>query len=108
MLIKSRIPGPRAKHTHLPTIAYATVRSGLGFRRGWTVSFRFFKHDVEMIARLVHGNVEEHMEMKRKQRVDRKDNRLRKLHIELKIRHHSDCLEGAESEAEAEYHQKRM
>ena len=108
MLIKSRAPGPRAKHTDLPAIPYATLRTDVGFRLGWRLSYRFFERDVRMIAGLVHGDVQEHMEMTLQQRLDRKDNRLRKLHIELKIRYHTNCLDEAESEGEGEYHQRRM
>lgn len=107
MLLKTRQPGPRAKHTDLPTIAYGTARIGMGYGRGMCVSYRFFKRDVEMIARLVHGDVGSHMKEKHKRLRERKNDRLRKLHIELKIRFHSDRLDKAQWDEDKEYHQDR-
>jgi len=86
MLLKSRIPGPRSKHKDLPEIDYGTVRVGRGYGLGMCVSYRFFKEDVEMISDLVHGDIDDHMEAKRKKTAARQDKQFRKLHIELKTR----------------------
>ena len=95
MLLKSRKPGPRAKHTKLPAILYGSAYIAMGYRMGWSVTYRFLRKDVEMIADLVHGDVDEHMAKKDEARVQRKDKRLRKLHIELKISYHTRHLERA-------------
>lgn len=72
------------------------------------VSYRFYKRDVEMIAALVHGDVAAHMESKHEMLQERKDRRLRKLHIELKIRLHADRLAAAKSDERKAVHQKSM
>lgn len=95
MLIKTRAPGPRAKRIEFPTIPYATVRKGLGWGLGMTVSYKFYSKDVEMIARLVHGDVTAHMRTKREKKAARELKKLRELHIELKIRYHTDRLASA-------------
>ena len=95
MLLKSRKPGPRAKHIKLPTILYGSAYIGMGYRQGWSVTYRFYRKDVEMIADIVHGDLDEHMAKKEEVRVQRKTKRLRKLHIELKISYHTRHLECA-------------
>lgn len=110
MLIKTRVPGPRAKRTDFPDIPYATVHTGLGYGMGMTVSYKFYRKDVQMIARLFHGDVDAHMATKREEQVARKDKKLRKLHLELKIRYHTDLLARAtksDYKRLMELHQKR-
>ena len=107
MLIKSRKPGLRAKHINLPPIRYATVRTGMGLGLGMTVSYRFFKKEVKMIAQLVHGDISAHMSMKAKQRQDRQDLRFRRLHVELKIRYHEEMAAITKGETQA-FHYKSM
>ena len=106
MLLKSREPGPRAKHTDLPAITYATIRTGMGYGLGMCVSYRFFLSDVQMIARLVHGNVQDHMKDKANKREALKNQRLRKLHLELKIRFHTDKVEAATRQEIKDAHQE--
>jgi hypothetical protein len=95
MLIKSRPPGPRAKHTDLPAIPYGTVRQGAGWGLGMCVSYRFFEKDVKKIAALVHGDIDKHMAAKRSKAAERKEKRLRQLHIDLRIRQYTDRLATA-------------
>ncbi|KAK5115649.1 hypothetical protein LTR85_009820 [Meristemomyces frigidus] len=108
MLIKARTPGPHAKHTQLPAITYGTLRSGMGWGLGMCVSYRFFKHDVAMIVALVHEDVNAQVEKKRVERIEHKHGKLRKVHIELKVRFHKMRLATAEKEKDKEFHQKRL
>ncbi|KAK6391539.1 hypothetical protein LTR65_004374 [Meristemomyces frigidus] len=108
MLIKTRVPGPRAKHKNLPGIPYATVRTGMGYGLGMCVSYKFYRKDVQMIARLVHGDVGAHMLGKAMEQIARKDEKLRRLHVELKIRFHTDVLAKVKREESKEYHQTRL
>lgn len=107
MLLPDREPGPRTKKIELPTITYGTVRVPRRFMSGWMISYRFFQKDVEAIAKIVHGDVESHMEAKRKQRVERKVKRIRETHRKLKLRHHRDELKDTRSKIEKLHHQKR-
>ena len=95
MLLKSRTPGPRAKHTNLPTILYGSAYIPKGFRMGWQLTHRFFRQDVKMIAQLVHGDVSAHLTQKAEKLAALKLTRLRKLHVELKTRHHTDQIATA-------------
>ncbi|KAK3112783.1 hypothetical protein LTR53_010580 [Teratosphaeriaceae sp. CCFEE 6253] len=93
MLLKTRRPGPRSKHKDLPAITYGSYIAGLGYPLGVCISYRFYVKDVEMIARIVHGDdLEGHMEEKLRRLAERKDKRLRQLHMDLKIRYHMDAL----------------
>ncbi|KAK3721010.1 hypothetical protein LTR37_003300 [Vermiconidia calcicola] len=107
MLLKSRKPGPRAKHTNLPMVSYGTVRTGLMWA-GACTSYHFFQRDVNRIAQLVHGDVEEHMEKKRRERSKRERENRRELKRKLKVRHHNDQSVAAMSPAEKIYHQGRL
>lgn len=94
MLVKSRKPGPRAKYIDLPAIPYGTVYKTRGYvTYSKTVAFYFQRKDVEMIARLVHADLESHLE----RRAAAKRERQRKARIkrikELKINHHKNWLE---------------
>ncbi|RMY52168.1 hypothetical protein D0865_05944 [Hortaea werneckii] len=97
MLLKSRSPGPRAKHLDLPSIPYGTVRVNLGC--GKTIaSYRFFHHDVLKIARMVHGsNLLDHLRGKRRQR-----------HIRLGIRYWIACQERTRDKSKKEAYQKKI
>ena len=111
MLIKTRQPGPRAKKTDLPNIQYGTVRCGTPICVGRVISYRFYENDVEAIAKLVHGDVDEHMTAKNEQRTNRRNKKRRLVHRELKVRYHADLIEIfdlEEDREDREYHQKRM
>lgn len=109
MLIKTREPGPRAKISKkdLFPIAYGAVRTGTPLRLGTVISYRFFRRDVEALARLVHGDVEAHMKAKRAQLRERRSKRRKEVHKQLKIRNHEERLAGAWSQRAEEYHQSR-
>lgn len=109
MLVKTRKPGPRAKKIDLPQISYGTVRTGTPLWLGMVIAHRFFEKDVQMIAKLVHGDVEKHITDKRQQRINRRAKKRRTVHRELKVRYHADSLEkhrgdGCEDE---EHHEER-
>ena len=111
MLIKTRKPGPRAKMVDLPNIHYATVRCGNGTWTGMRTSYRFFDRDAKAIAKIVHGDIDEHMAAKGKQRYERRVKKRREVHRELKVRYHTDMVEyfgGDEPEKDVrDYHQER-
>ena len=112
MLIKTRKPGPRAKKTDLPTVHYGTVRSGTPLSLGMTISYRFYEKHVYSIAKIVHGDVERHMAIKRNQRAERSDKKRRNVRRELKVQYHADLVEAfSVSEGDVEvkdHHRKRM
>lgn len=95
MLIKARKPGPRAKHTDLPTITHGTVMGGMGYGVGGSVSYRFFVEDVRRIAQLVHGDVRAHMGKKFHEQWVRRHTKMKRVWIELKTRYHNDGLARA-------------
>ena len=108
MLIPTRKPGPRAKHTDLPKIPYYTQKAGTAIILGHCVSYRFYERDVARIARLVHGDVDAHMEEKRTARRERQQKRRRYTKQELKIRHHRDSLANATTKEDEQHHKQRM
>ena len=110
MLIASRAPGPRAKKVVLPNIPYGTVRCSKPYMNGMLTSYRFLRKDVVMIARLVHGDYEKHMEAKDDQRYARKLKKRNKEHRALKVRYHTDKLERVRlnGTGKERYHQKSM
>ncbi|KAK5132298.1 hypothetical protein LTR08_009206 [Meristemomyces frigidus] len=79
---------------------------------------KFLRRDVEMIAQLVHGDITTHLKEKREKLAERETRRLRKLnvdlktlHVELKIRYHTDRLAYALKDGNEEnprYHQKML
>nr|POF12322.1 hypothetical protein CFP56_76753 [Quercus suber] len=93
MLLKSRSPGPRAKHLNLPSIPYGTVWTRMGFGLPFGLAYRFHRHDVEKIARLVHGDVEAHVAKKIQERSLRHRKKRKALWIALKLRYHKDNLQ---------------
>ncbi|GAB7362670.1 hypothetical protein MBLNU230_g2979t1 [Neophaeotheca triangularis] len=107
MLLKSRSPGPRAKHSNLPVIPYNTVWGGLGIFNGYGVKYNFLRSDVERIANLVHGDVEEHMKEKTRKNDARKEQKRIKVKRELKIRYHTAKRDSAVP-GKKRRHQKRI
>ena len=112
MLITTRKPGPRAKKIDLPNIHYGTVRTGTPLSIGMTISYRFYEDQVKSIAKIVHGDVDEHMKAKRRQNSERRAKKRRQVHRELKVRHHTDMLEFYEKEVSEDeegrdHHQER-
>jgi hypothetical protein len=94
MLIASRKPGPRAKHLDLPTISYASEYKGLGYPIYKHVCMFYFRcSDVEMLARVVHGDVEEHLERKEAELEVRRAKAKRKRVKKFKIEHHQFMIE---------------
>lgn len=94
MLLKSRKPGPRAKHTDLPAIAYSSERKGHGYPILNTVtSFTFKVTEIGMIARMVHGDFKAHMVQKEAERADRALRARCKLVKEAKLTYHKDKVE---------------
>ncbi|KAK5701552.1 hypothetical protein LTR97_004367 [Elasticomyces elasticus] len=89
MLVPTRKPGPRAKHTNLPVIPYGTKKSGTAMGVGHCVSYRFYRKDVRRIAQLVHGDFAARMAAKRKERLIRKRKKVRQNKRELKIKRYS-------------------
>ncbi|KAK3070968.1 hypothetical protein LTR53_009505 [Teratosphaeriaceae sp. CCFEE 6253] len=109
MLLKTRKPGPRSKHRYLPAITYGSHIAGLGYPLGVCVSYRFYRKDVRMIARLVHGaDINGHMKEKHRRLAERKDRRLRQLHMDLKVRFHMDALNDPAKAEQHLYHQKLL
>ena len=106
MLLKSRKPGPQAKHTNLPIISRGSVKTGL-IHAGVCTSYHFFCKDVEAIARLVHGNLEAHMEQKDRERAARRLKTFMERERKLKIRYHTDSINDATTKMDKEYHTKR-
>ncbi|TKA72701.1 hypothetical protein B0A55_06487 [Friedmanniomyces simplex] len=106
MLIPTRKPGPRAKHTNLPLIPYGTKKSGTALGIGHCISYRFYRKDVERIARLVHGDVKGHLKKKRKERKDRKLLKVRRAKLELKIERHSELAQNAYDKAARDEHRQ--
>lgn len=89
------------KKVDLPTIPYGAVLSNTPIMCGRRcTSFRFFRKDVETIARTVHGDVRAHVREKEEQR-------RRKVNRRLKIRKHADVLDRKQEESDKEYHQSR-
>lgn len=108
MLLKSRKPGPRAKHVNLRVITYGTQHGGNAISVGSCISYKFFAQDVEKIADMVHGDAHAHMVIKRQERMERKLKRVRRNERATKIRVHTDSLHGLVSVAKKKYHQERM
>nr|POE72420.1 hypothetical protein CFP56_12293 [Quercus suber] len=109
MLLKSRTPGPRAKHIDLPSIPYGTIwtRMGFGMRSG--LAYRFNYSDVEKIARLVHGDVDAHMARKRQERVARYHKKRKAVWVALKTRYHTDNLQAVLEGTDLwKYHHKAL
>ena len=79
----------------MPSITYGTVRVPKPFFSGQVTSYRFLRKDVEKIAKLVHGDVEQHMQAKRADRRKRKIQKRNKEHRALKLRHNTDKLAKA-------------
>jgi hypothetical protein len=107
MLLPTRQPGPRVKKIDLPVIPYGTLKVTKPFMSGWMVSYRFFKKDIETIAKIMHGDVDAHMEVKRKKRTERRQKRVCETHRKLKLRYHRDELDDATSKLKKLHHQKR-
>jgi hypothetical protein len=104
MLLKSRKPGPRATFVNLPPIPYSSQTKGIGFPVfGSVTSFTFRRKDVEMIARLVHGDVDGHMKQKRQERLSRELKARRGRIRELKIGYHEFELEAAKGKSVARH-----
>ncbi|KAK3638476.1 hypothetical protein LTR56_003222 [Elasticomyces elasticus] len=109
MLIPTRKPGPRATHTDLPKITYGTVKIRTSVSAKTCTSYRFSTKDVEMIARVVHSDFKAHMAAKLKKKEDRQDEKLRALHIELKIRHHTWAIAVAGTNKPVnDFHRRRL
>jgi hypothetical protein len=86
MLIKSRKPGPRAKFLDLPMISYGSDYKPVGL-------YYFRRTDVEMLAKLVHGDVEKHVRQKVYERAVRRI-KARKTRVrEFRIKHHQEKVE---------------
>lgn len=92
---------------NLPVIPYGTLKVPKPFKSGWMASYRFFKKDVEAIAKIVHGDVEPHMEAKREERLERRHKKFRETHRKLKLRYHRDGLGATKSRLRKLHHQKR-
>lgn len=108
ILLKSRKPGPRATFLDLPQIPYSTQTKGIGFPVFGTVTSFTFRHkDVDMIARLVHGDVETHMKVKRQERYLRERKARRRRVREAKVAFHEVELEVSTGKS-AERHEKGM
>lgn len=106
MLLKSREPGPRAKHIELPFIPYGSVYKTRGYVvYSKTVAFYFQRKDIEMIARLVHSNLEEHLARRAAAKVERQRKARAKRIKEFKIKHHTEGVEVYTGEA-ARRHQR--
>jgi hypothetical protein len=94
MLIKSRKPGPRAKFLDLPTISYGSEYKPVGFPAFKSVCIYYFRRsDVEMLAKLVHGDVEKHVRQKEIERNFRRIKVRNKRVRDFRIKHHQDKVE---------------
>jgi hypothetical protein len=93
-LIKSRKPGPRAKFLDLPTISYGSEYRPIGFPAFKAVCIYYFRRsDVEILARLVHGDVEKHVRQKEVERNVRRIKARNKRVRDFRIKHHQDKVE---------------
>ncbi|EMC91643.1 hypothetical protein BAUCODRAFT_299981 [Baudoinia panamericana UAMH 10762] len=110
MLIPTRHPGPRSKDKvkGLPTIPYGTANAGTTIILGHCISYKFFKRDVEQVARLLHGDLTSHMRQKRKARKQRKLQKVAQNKREMKIRYHEDAMKEQEAPARKEHHRERL
>jgi hypothetical protein len=94
MLIKSRKPGPRAKFLDLPTISYGSEYKPVGFPAFKRVCIYYFRRsDVEMLAKLVHGDVGKHLRQKEMERNVRRATARRKRVRDFRIKHHQEKVE---------------
>jgi hypothetical protein len=94
MLIKSRKPGPRAKFLDLPTISYGSEYKPVGFPAFKSVCMYYFsRSDVEMLAKLVHGDVEKHIRQKEMKSNVRRANARNKRVRDFRIKHHQEKVE---------------
>lgn len=73
---------------------------------GMCISYRFFRRDVAMIARAVHGDVEAHMTVKNSERRQRKIVRRDREYRKLKVEFHEDMKDIFPEDAE--HHQERL
>jgi len=104
MLIKSRKPGPRAKFLDLPTISYGSEYKPVGFPAFKSVCvYSFGRSDVEMLAKLVHGDVEKHIRQKTVESNVRAAKARRKRVREHMIQHFQEKVEISTG-AVAKYH----
>lgn len=105
MLIPSK-PGPRAKVFDLPSITYGSeYRSGGYVVHTTGVAYYFQRKDVEMIARLVHSDLEDHLERRAVAKAERQRKARIKRVRELKVKHHETWAEGSTG-GDAKYHQR--
>jgi hypothetical protein len=108
MLLKSRKPGPRAKFLDLPPIIYNTTVKAVGYPMFISVtSFTFRRKDVEMIARHVHGDMEGHMQQKRRERYLRGCKARGRRIRDFKVAYHESELKVATGKS-ARRHEKGM
>jgi hypothetical protein len=108
MLIKSRKPGPRAKFLDLPPISYGSEHKPMGFPIFNTVTvFSFRRSDVELIAKVVHGDVKKHLQQKGVERELRSIRARTKRVRGFKINWHQEQLDVATG-AVAKRHLKGM
>lgn len=104
MLLKSRKPGPRAKHLDLPPVLYGSRRASLGFPIFNTATIYLFqREDVAKVAGLVHGDVGAHMEKKKIQQDARALKARCKRVLDAKLGYHRDLEEVTTGNA-ASYH----
>ncbi|KAK4958451.1 hypothetical protein LTR10_004879 [Elasticomyces elasticus] len=108
MLVPTRKPGPRAKHTNLPLIPYGTRKTGNALSLGSCISYRFYRKDVERIAKIVHEDVQAHMAKKRKERKDRKRIKVRQNKRALKIEKYQGIVDNTDNDARWERARKRL
>ncbi|KAK5724828.1 hypothetical protein LTR15_004877 [Elasticomyces elasticus] len=108
MLIPTRTPGPRAKHTDLPAISYATKKTGTAIGVGMCTSYRFYVKDVKRIAELVHGDVKARMDKKTAERQQRKNKKVRANKLELKIEKYKDIAKNTKKDKKRARAHKRI
>lgn len=108
MLIKSRKPGPKAKLLDLPIIPYGTEYKRFAFPLFYRVCVYYFRRsDVEMLAKMVHGDVNKHMEQKAAERQVRRQRARTKRVRSFKIEYHRGEFETS-TDAIAELHSNSM
>lgn len=73
-----------------------------------TISYRFYREDVEKLATAAHGDVAAHMEAKKKERHERNIKRRDVEHRKLKTRYHEDKLGIVKGRAAQKYHRDRL
>ncbi|KAK5699377.1 hypothetical protein LTR17_023307 [Elasticomyces elasticus] len=108
MLVPTRTPGPRAKHTNLPLIPYGTKKSGTALGIGNCISYHFYLKDVKRIANLVHKDLAAHLQKKRHARIARKREKVLPNMVEMKLRELRDAYRESYKWRNLDYFGKRI